>query len=242
MKKRMSLLVALALALGALTGCSGGGQDEAEPAQAQVEATATAEPAQEAQPRVDDLPLSQPTAEPAAPAATEASAGVPAATEAPSGVSAYTFARMADESFGFTLEYPTQWTNLPGRHTVCYREPVEEGDFPARVAVTRKAMAHTPSSSTLLEQFYSYAEQIRAQYDPSTFEYRNLDQEASFMGQTAYSVSYLAYSGDIEVEGYMICCSIGRAIYAFHFCSSYDDFPVMASVMTRIRDSVAAVE
>ena len=40
----------------------------------------------------------------------------------------------------------------------------------------------------------------------------------------------------------MICCAIGRAIYAFHFCASYDDYQAMASVMTRMRDSVALAE
>ena len=134
------------------------------------------------------------------------------------------------------------WTNLPGRYTVCYREPVEEGDFPARVAVTRKATAHTPNSRTLLQQFYNYAEQIRVQYDSSTFEYGELNSEASFMGETGYSITYLAYSGDIEVEGYMVCCAIGRAIYVFHFCASYDDYQAMSSIMTRMRDSVAVVE
>ena len=63
------------------------------------------------------------------------------------------------------------------------------------------------------------------------------------MGETTgYAITYLAYSGDIEVEGYMICCAIGRAIYAFHFCASYDDYQAMASVMTRMRDSVALAE
>lgn len=243
-KKLIGLLTACGLALCALTGCSGGGQDAAEPAE--TAAIATEEPTQMPQeelPVVEDVLLEQPTVAPVEALIVSNATAQPTQTPQPANdFSTYTFARLSDTSFGFTFEYPAQWTNLPGRYTVCYREPVEEGEFPARVAVTRKATAHTPSSRTLLQQFYNYAEQIRAQYDSSTFEYGELNSEASFMGETGYSITYLAYSGDIEVEGYMVCCAIGRAIYVFHFCASYDDYQAMSSIMTRMRDSVAVAE
>ena len=229
-RKLAALLAALALALGALTGCSGGNEAPAPTATPAPTEAAVNVPAQPTVPPVEALIVTDATA-------------APTATPAPADGTTLTFARLTDASFGFTFEYPTQWTNLPGRYTVCFREPVGEDDFPARVAVTRKETAHTPSARTLLQQFYNYAEQIRAQYDESTFEYGELTENAAFMGETTgYAITYLAYSGDIEVEGYMICCAIGRAIYAFHFCASYDDYQAMASVMTRMRDSVALAE
>ncbi len=155
----------------------------------------------------------------------------------------YTYTTLSDTSFGFTLTYPTSWENLPGKYTVCFREVVEDGDVPARVAVTKKELAHKPkSSSTVLSQFQDYAEIIYNQYDSETFEFGELNSEATFMGETAFEIDYLAYSGDIEVEGYMICCAVDSAIYVFHFSASREDFEALDSVMTRIRDSVTIVE
>ena len=48
--------------------------------------------------------------------------------------------------------------------------------------------------------------------------------------------------GDIEVKGYMACTSIGKTIYVYHFCASYEDFEVMEQMMIRMRDSVTVLD
>lgn len=153
----------------------------------------------------------------------------------------YNYTALTDTSFGFVLAYPTTWQNLPGKYTVCFQEQVPEGDFPARVAVTSKKLPHKPESETIVKQFQLYAQQIYAQYDPATFEFSDLGS-GTFMGRNAYAISYLAYSGDTEVKGYMCCCAIDYTLYVYHFCSAYDDFEAMTPVMTRIRDSVSLVQ
>ena len=157
-------------------------------------------------------------------------------------VSTYRFQRLTDASFGFTFEYPTHWINVPGKYTVCFREETEDGDVPARVAITNKALAHSPASERVLAQFQSYARIIYGQYDPSTFELGELNASAKFMGQNAYEITYLAYSGDVEVKGYMICCAVEKTIYVFHFSASYSDYTAMESMIGRMRDSVALVK
>lgn len=154
----------------------------------------------------------------------------------------YSYSMLTDTAFGFVLNYPTTWTNLPGKYTVCFQEPVSDGDFAARVAISSKKMAHKPDADTLLAQFKAFAKQVYQNYDPSTFEFGSLQTSSTFMGQKAMSIGYLAYSGDIEVQGYMCCCAIDYTIYVFHFCSSYNDYEDMQPVMTRMRDSVTLVK
>ena len=79
--------------------------------------------------------------------AAEAARNVPA----PINSSAYQYASLADESVDFTFNYPSQWENVPGIYTVCFREKVEKGEFPARVAISRKKLVHTPDEIVMNE-------------------------------------------------------------------------------------------
>lgn len=208
-----------------------------EPLEAPVDATITPN-AEMLAAFEEDMSTPEPTAEAAA---------APESTQTPEPTAAspylsYNYSMLTDTAFGFVLNYPSTWSNLPGKYTVCFQEPVSDGDFPARVAVSSKKMPHKPDSDTILKQFQSFAKQIYGNYDPSTFEFGDLQSNASFMGQRAMAISYLAYSGDIEVKGYMCCCAIDYTIYVFHFCSSYNDYEDMLPVLTRIKDSVTLVK
>lgn len=250
LKKLLPLLLLTALTVGALSGCSKqDAQVEATnvPANFAPETTAIVSPTETAQslPEAVDIPLSEATdAADATQSPTEPTAA-PQATQAPTPtVSSYSYTLTAlnDNSFGFVCAYPTGWKNLPGKYTVCYREDVSDDDFAARVAITKKTFAHTPKASRVLSQFQSYAETIYDQYDPSTFEFGDLNSEAKFLGQQAYEITYLAYSGETEVKGYMICASVDRSIYVFHFCASYDDYGAMEAMMNQMRDTVTIVD
>ena len=154
----------------------------------------------------------------------------------------YSLIPISDRSMGFIYAYPEGWVNLPGKSTICYRESVEAGDFPARVAVVKKSVAHTPKSSKVFSEFQSFAETIQALYDEDTFEFINQSTDATFMGQQAYETYYLGYSGDIEIKGYMIACGIDNGsshyIMIYHFCASYEDFSKMTPMMKQMRDTV----
>ena len=110
------------------------------------------------------------------------------------------------------------------------------------MAVTRKRLAHAPKFSRLLTQFQEYAETVRAQYDSTTFEYGDLNSSAAFLGQPAYEITYLAYSGAVEVKGYMICTNVDKYVYVFHFCAPYDDYAAMEPMMRQLRDSVTLAQ
>jgi len=266
LKKVTSLVLSGLMAVTLLSGCSsvsttvdttgdGGSFDPETTAVPSV----TAEPDPDTWvPEILDLPLDgestvSPTADdglgdlPSDPSAvpTEVPTLAPSPSQTPPGaadISGYTFQTLSDTSFGFVYTYPTSWVNVPGKSTVCFREVVDPEDFPARVAVTSKRMAHTPKKETVLSQFQNYAQFIYAQYDPATFEWGALNSEARFLGEKAFEITYLAYSGDIEIKGYMCCTNVGRLIYVYHFCASFDDYAVMETMMGRIRDSVTIID
>lgn len=254
MKKIAALLIAGALIAATLPGCSNSSDTAADqpPLNTVPESTVTTEFVDAFMPDVMDVPVDA-TAEPAADVPDESivpeSTDTPAeaATEAPAAQAtaapyAYTLTALTDSTFGFVCAYPSGWKNLPGKYTVCFREEVSGDDFPARMAVTRKRLAHAPKFSRLLTQFQEYAETVRAQYDSKTFEYGDLNSSAAFLGQPAYEITYLAYSGDVEVKGYMICTNVDKYVYVFHFCAPYDDYAAMEPMMRQLRDSVTLAQ
>lgn len=153
-------------------------------------------------------------------------------------ISAYNFSSLMDTSLGFTFNYPSHWVNNPGVYTVCYKEPVEAGDFPARVAITRKKLTHTADANGITEELKSYVKTIYKQYDTKTFEVGSLNKSIEFMGSKGYSTTYLAFSGETEVKGFVICCQIERTLYVFHFSASYDDYMAMENIMQYMCKSV----
>lgn len=248
MKKITSLLLVSALLITVLTGCSKTAENTDAAEQTTnfapeatsevptvIEEDIKEEPVQEELPEVIDVPV-EITPEPATEATPE-----PAPTQDNS-LATYTFQTLSDTSFGFVFTYPTTWVNSPGKHTVCFSEPAEEGSVPARVAITRKEMVHKPDAERVLEQFKEYGEVIKGQYEAKTFEWGTLNEEARFMGNTAYEIPYLAYSGDTEIQGYLACTAVDYTIYVFHFYCPYDEYGSLKNLMTMMRDSVKVVE
>lgn len=265
MKKKMCLLLIAALSLFCFTGCSKP-QEDAPQADASANFNPETTAAANENNSIDDISLfgDQPTVEPVETLVPENGSAVPTqntgnmeanqdgnptaspsempqSSVAPANIdaSAYQFSTVGSNSLGITLQYPSQWENIPGIYTICYRESVEEGDFPARMAVTSKKVVHTPDEEDIVDQLKSYLKTIYTQYDTSTFEVTNLNQSISFMGKQGYSTTYLAYSGEIEVKGFVIACAIERNIYVFHFCASFADYSSMESMMQYMCKSVA---
>ena len=164
--------------------------------------------------------------------------------EAPSAIdtNAYQYTQVEDENIDFTFNVPAHWQLVPGIYTVCYREEVTDGDFPARLAITRKKLVHTPDDRALLEQLSSYMKMVGKQYDKATFQTSVPNHDDSFMGRKAFSNTYLAYWGDIEVKGFVIGCAVQRTLYVLHFCASYADYTAMESMLNYIVRSVTLKE
>lgn len=208
-------------------------QDEAQPAVQDVAADATIVPEAAAE------PAAQPTQEPAI-----QSAAVPFVTPTPQPNTAISgYSRVETTGLGFKLSYPNGWKNVPGRSTVCYVQPTENGTlYPARVSVSMKRLPHKCTDTRLQEQLVSFLKTIMSQYDESTFEVdKNVDTQTSFMSnRKTMATTYLAYDGDQEIEGYVIMTYFERYVFCYHFVSAYEDFDAFGTAMRHMRDSVEA--
>ena len=152
------------------------------------------------------------------------------------------YSALSDPDLKLTFNYPSDWVNVPGIYTVCYREAVEAGEFPARVAISAKQLVHSPEGNVMTDELTSFVRVIRKQYDANTFQLGTPNFEDTFMGKQAMSNTYLAYSGETEVKGFVIGQSVGRVLYVFHFSASYDDYTAMERVMRYMLNSVQFVQ
>ena len=153
------------------------------------------------------------------------------------------YSNVSGTGLGFKFDYPTGWTNIPGRSTVCYVQPLENGTvYPARVAVTMKQLLHKCSGEKeFKEELASYFKTLRSQYDESSFQIdMELDTATKFMGNDALATTYLAYDGSQEIQGYVIMTYFERYLFCFHFLCAYEDYEAFQPAMRHMRDSVQA--
>jgi len=272
LKKFVSLFLVCVLALGLLAGCDRKPATEEPAAQENSQvvnfAPETTAVVSEQQPvaqapvvadYTQDVPVDQPaeqeliaqdaTVEPeaaeSAPAETETNAPdiQPFATATPqpnTQISSYT--EVSNTGLGFKFSHPSDWDNIPGRSTVCFVQPLENGtEYPARVAVTMKRLPHKCGEETLMKELAEYVKVLRSQYDEKTFEVSNeLDTSTKFMGKKGFSATYLAYDGNQEIQGYIIATYFERYVFVYHFLSAYEDYEAFGPAMRRMRDSVQA--
>lgn len=254
MKRILSLLLICILTLGLLSGCdrkaaNGSASNENETVNFAPEATAVAAEQPAAAPEAaaeptQEAPVDAPAEAAEADAQSSASSDVqPFVTATPqpnTQISAYS--EVTQTGLGFKLSYPTGWNNIPGRSTVCYVQPLENGtEYPARVAVTMKRLAHKCSDETIQTELAEYVKVLMTQYDEKTFEVsKELDTSTQFMGKKGYSATYLAYDGSQEIQGYIIATYFERYVFVYHFLCAYEDYEAFGTAMRRMRDSVQA--
>lgn len=155
------------------------------------------------------------------------------------------YSEVAASGLGFRFSYPSNWTNIPGRSTVCYVQPKENGTvYPARVTVTMKRLAHKCNANEPNEdrsELADYVKNLMTQYNEKTFKVDTaLDEGTKFMGNKAISTTYLAYDGDQEIQGYVILTYFERYLFVYHFLCAYEDYAAFEPAMRHMRDSVQA--
>ncbi|MDO5324636.1 MAG: PsbP-related protein [Clostridia bacterium] len=222
--------------------------DEAQDAQPAIQDELVAQNEPVAQDVAIDTPVGADVSEDAAQATdvpdptSEPSSVQPFATATPQPNTAISgYAEVVGTGLGFRFSYPQGWQNIPGKPTVCFVQPMENGTvYPARVTVTMKKLSHSGSESRLQEQMVSFVEVLQEQYDKKTFEVdTNLDTETGFMGgKRSYATTYLAYDGDQEIKGYVAMTYFDKYVFCFHFQCAYEDYAAFEPAIRHMRDSV----
>ena len=165
----------------------------------------------------------------------EATSGVPSLRL---GISEYTYAILENETLGVRFAYPSHWEQTPGRRSICYEEPVAEGEVPARMVVSVKQLDDRADEDEMTGQLSQLVYAIFDQFD--SYEIGNLITDVPFMNKTAYSTIYRGYKGDDVIQGSVIIANVGTKIYAFHFSCAADDYDDMETVMYYLRTHVEA--
>ena len=165
----------------------------------------------------------------------EATSGVPSLRL---GISEYTYAILENETLGVRFAYPSHWEQTPGRRSICYEEPVGEGEVPARMVVSVKQLDDRADEDEMTGQLSQLVYAIFDQFD--SYEIGNLITDVPFMNKTAYSTIYRGYKGDDVIQGSVIIANVGTKIYAFHFSCAADDYDDMETVMYYLRTHVEA--
>ena len=202
--------------------------------------------AQDAQSAIQDEPVAQDVAvdTPAeTPEPTSEPAGAqPFATATPQPNTAISgYAEVVGTGLGFRFSHPQGWQNIPGKSTVCFVQPMENGTlYPARVSVTMKKLSHAGNETRLQEQMVSFVETLQDQYDKKTFEVdTELDTGSGFMGgKRSYATTYLAYDGEQEIKGYIAMTYFDKYVFCFHFQCAYEDYAAFEPAIRHMRDSV----
>ena len=164
--------------------------------------------------------------------------GTPVIAATPVPVSEYTYAEAISKALGVRFLYPSPWENLPGRSTVCFREPRADGGVPARMAISVKHLSKRANDDKMQSELVKYMKAIVARYE--SYEVGNLSTDTDFMGKDGYSTIYKGVKDGNTVRGYVIMAGVGTKIYAFHFSVGEEDYQDMSSVMQHIRDSIKA--
>ena len=178
----------------------------------------------------------EPTAEPVQSDAQPFATATPQPNTAISG-----YAEVVGTGLGFRFSHPQGWQNIPGKSTVCFVQPMENGTvYPARVTVTMKKLSHAGNETRLQEQMVSFIETLQDQYDKKTFEVdTNLDTTTGFMGgKRSYATTYLAYDGEQEIKGYIAMTYFDKYVFCFHFQCAYEDYAAFEPAIRHMRDSV----
>lgn len=148
----------------------------------------------------------------------------------------YTYTPFTLEN-GFTLNVPSHWERQPASNSICFTEPVKEGEIPGRIVVSSKKV-ESVGDSTRESQLRSFFANILGDFD--TYSWSDIYTDQPFLGDSsAHSVIYSGTRDDLAYKGYVILAAKGTTIYVYHFRCADSEYEAMEGVMKSVRDSVS---
>ncbi len=215
MKRWLCLLLTAALLM--LGGCSSNEQDET-----QTDATPTPSPTPT--PTYTPVPTIAPTLVPVV------------------AFEDYEYFVQINSSLAVSFKYPSHWINEPGKASIRYTEPVNEGDTPARLTVTSKYVSSRPDDRDMKEQMQSFLTLVEAQVDDYTADKDDYKDDVEVAGTEGVRQKYTARDPDTdeEITGYalMVYVRAAKRIYLMHFTAPSADYEELSGVIDVIRESL----
>lgn len=182
-------------------------------------------------------PTPSPTPEPT-PTPTATPVPTPAPTPVPVvDIDKYDYAKQTNKTLGVAFTYPAHWINDPGQSTISYVEPVEEGDIPARFAISVKKPKKAPDKDALKEEIQKLGDSIAADY--LNFETVSTSKNGKLGSASALSLVYTAEQDGTPIKGQILLTYVKskKRIYALHFHCSEADYEAFQPVLKKIATS-----
>ena len=151
----------------------------------------------------------------------------------------YQYQKVSNKTLGISFDYPSHWTNKPGNITICYVQPVNAGEAPARIAVSVRKISKTLDPDGVKKELDKLIDTISGGFQ--NFKHSAVSKKTKLINNNAYSVVYYGDLDGNEVKGLIIVTYRGskNRLIALHFYApsgKYDEYqPVLKQVMDSLK-------
>ena len=214
MKKLLCLILALTVLL--LSACSK--EEEQENPEATASPTPTIEPTQTPEPTPEPTPVP-----------------VVAFDE-------YQYYIINNSTLAVSFKHPSHWINEPGKSSIRYTEPVNDGETPAQLTVTSKTVAKRPDDDDMEDQMQSFLALVEQMVDEFEASDKNWKEDVEILGTEGVRQKYTARDPETgeKITGYALMAYVKatKRIYLLHFTAPTIDYDELSGVIDVIRDSM----
>jgi hypothetical protein len=150
----------------------------------------------------------------------------------------YKYQKVSNQSLDISFDYPSHWINMPGSITICYVQPVNEGEAAARVAVSVKKTNKNLDPEGIKKELNKLIDSIAGGY--ANFRHSTISKKVRLVGGNAYSVVYEAELDGNAVKGFIIVTfkRTKKCLVAFHFSAPSDRYTDFQTVQAQVMGSI----
>ncbi len=140
------------------------------------------------------------------------------------------------------FKHPSHWINEPGKASIRYTEPVNDGETPAQLTVTSKYVEDRPGDRDMEKQMKSFLElvgQMVNEYEASDKDWKD---DVEILGTEGVRQKYTARDPETgeKITGYALMAYVRatKRIYLLHFTAPSIEYDELSGVIDVIRDSM----